>query len=192
TVMLAEYIRRNSPVGADKTIVLGYAQGHVGYLLSPEDWLLGGYEPSVTFWGPLEGEYLANRPIEMLPLALTPTREDGAAGGATKVATATITDDFEIDAPAMMAGTVPAEVPSVVWSRVGTPAQAQPAAQIPRISGVAPFVWIGDDPSTKTPRVQLQYEMSAGVYAPVARTSGRLVEDGEIVLAYTPNPLQRS
>ena len=45
----------------DKTIVVGYAQGHVGYMLRPEDWVLGGYEPSVTFWGPLEAEYIAEQ-----------------------------------------------------------------------------------------------------------------------------------
>ncbi len=192
TVILADYIRARSPVGADKTILLGYAQGHVGYLLSPEDWLLGGYESSVTFWGPLEGEYLANRLADLMPLAITPMREDGASGGANKVATATMTDDFEIDNPAMMAGTVPATVPPMVWARVGTPMQAQPAAQVERVSGIATFVWIGDDPSVKTPRVALQFETSTNVFSTVARASGRAVEDGEIVLAYTPQPLQRS
>src|SRR5690606_25380737 len=42
------------------------------------------------------------------------------------------------------------------------------------------------------PRVTLEYEMSTDTWAPVARRSGRLVEDAEIVLAYTPDPLQRS
>ena len=192
TVLLADYIRRGSPVGADKTILFGYAQGHVGYLLSPEDWVLGGYESSVTFWGPLEGEYLANKLIEMMPLAVTPIREDGAMAGATKVATSTMTDDFEIDVAATDAGSVPATVPSTIWSRVGVLAQAQPAAQIPRVSGIATFVWIGDDPSVKTPRVTLQFETSTNVFSTIARASGRPVEDSEVVLAYTPNPLQRS
>lgn len=192
TVPLANYIRANSPAGADKTIVVGYAQGHVGYLLSPEDWMLGGYEASITFAGPLEGEYIANKLIDLMPLAVTPTREDGAGGGTTKVATATITDDFEIDNPAMMAGTVPATVPTSVWSRVGSLASAQPAATIPRVSGVATFVWIGDDPSVKTPRVRLQYEETTNVWVDARRASGRYVEDSELVLAYTPDPLQRS
>ncbi len=192
TVILANYIRSKSPLGADHTILLGYSQGHVGYLLSPEDWLRGGYESSVTFWGPLEGEYLANELGDLLPLALTPEREDGAGGGATKVATSTMSDDFEIDNPAMMAGTVPATVPTTVWSRVGILTQAQPAAQVARVSGSATFVWIGDDPSVKTPRVSLQFETATNVFSTIARASGRAVEDSEIVLAYTPNPLQRS
>jgi neutral ceramidase len=192
TVMLADYIRAHSPVGEDKTILLGYSQGHVGYLLAPEDWLLGGYEASVTFWGPLEGEYLANQLAGLMPLAMTPMREDGTSGGATKVATQTIMDDFEIDDPAMMAGTVPATVPPQIWARTGTPAQAQPASTIPRVSGVATFVWIGDDPSVKTPHVTLERETSPDAFVPLVRKSGRPIEDGELVLAYTPQPLQRS
>ena len=192
TVMLKQYLIDHSPVPADHTILLGYAQGHVGYMLRPEDWLLGGYEPSITFWGPLEAEYIAERLVDLMPLALTPMREDAASAGATKVATATMVDDFEIDDPALQAGTVPATVPPMIWARTGTPAQAQPAAQIPRVAGIAQFVWIGDDPSAKTPHVTLEYDAGTDAWAPVARRSGRLVEDSEIVLAYTPDPLQRS
>ena len=184
TVMLATYIRDHSPVGPDKTIVLGYAQGHVGYMLTPEDWLTGGYEPSITFWGPLEGEYLAEQLAKLMPLATTPAREDAAAASADKMKLATMVDNLDIDDPAPMAGTVPATIPGTVWARTGTPAQAQPAAQVPRVAGIATFVWIGDDPSARTPRVTLQYEISAGTWAPVARRSCRLVVD----LKHSPEP----
>jgi neutral ceramidase len=191
-VLLADRIRELSPM-PDKTVVIGYAQGHIGYLLRPEDWVLGGYEPSVTFGGPLEAELVAEKLAKLLPLALTPMREDGTTDGTTRVASATITDNLEKDEPAMMRGTVPATVPSIVYSRIGTLASAQPPATIPRISGVATFAWIGDDPLTKTPHVTLQKETTtAGVYQDVTRRSGRTIEDMEIVLAYTPSPLQRS
>jgi len=190
SVLLANRVRELSPV-PDKTIVVGYAQGHIGYMLRPEDWVLGGYEPSVTFGGPLEAELVAERLAQLLPLALTPMREDGTTEGTTRVATATINDDLEKDEPAQMRGTVPATVPALVYARTGTPAQAQPAASIPRVSGIATFTFIGDDPLTKTPKVTLQKE-TGGVYANVTRRSGRPVEDMEIVLAYSPSPLQRS
>ena len=45
-------------MAADHTVLLGYSQGHVGYMLRPEDWMMGGYEPSVTFWGPLAAEHI--------------------------------------------------------------------------------------------------------------------------------------
>jgi hypothetical protein len=192
TVLLADYLRSNSPAPADHTILVSYAQGHMGYLLRPEDWLLGGYEPSVTFWGPLAAEYVGEQLLQLMPLALTPMREDASTASATRVATATVTDSLDKDDPAPMAGTIPATVPPDVWARTGHPAQAQPQASIPRVSGIATFVWIGDDPLVKTPHVQLQRETSPGVFAAVTRRSGRLVEDQEILLAYTPEPLQRS
>jgi len=194
SILIADLVREQSPAGADKTVVIGYAQGHVGYMLRPEDWVLGGYEPSVTFWGPLEAEYITEQLLAMMPLVQTPAREDGAAEGTTRVATATTTDDLVVDDPAPMAGTIPATVPDVTWSRTGKPGQAQPAATIPRVAGIATFTWIGDDPLAQTPRVTLQYEAipGSGVFAAVTRRSGRLVEDGEIVLAYTPSPLQRT
>ncbi|HSD85963.1 MAG TPA: hypothetical protein VLB44_00555 [Kofleriaceae bacterium] len=194
TVMLANYLRSKSPVGEDHTILVGYSQGHVGYMLRPEDWLKGGYEPSVTFWGPLEAEYIGERLLELLPLAMTPMREDASSASASRLAIATMDDQLEIDNPAAMAGTVPATLPSTIWARTGHPTQAQPAAQIPRVAGIATFVWIGDDPNVKTPHVVLQHETapSSGTYADVTRRSGRVVDDAEVVIAYTPDPLLRT
>jgi neutral ceramidase len=192
TVLLADYLRSKSPVPADHTILVSYSQGHMGYLLRPEDWLMGGYEPSVTFWGPLAAEYVGEQLLALMPQAMMPTRVDASTDSATRLATAAVTDSLDKDDPAPMAGTIPATVPANVWARTGHPAQAQPAATIPRVSGIATFVWIGDDPLVKTPHVQLEVETSPGVYAPVTRRSGRDVEDQDILLAYTPDPLQRS
>jgi hypothetical protein len=192
TVLLADYLRSKSPVPADHTILVSYAQGHMGYLLRPEDWLLGGYEPSVTFWGPLAAEAVGEQLIQLMPLAMTPMREDVSTTSATRVATATVIDMLDKDDPAPMAGTVPDTVPPDVWARTGRPAQAQPAATISRVSGIATFVWIGDDPLVKTPLVQLQAENTPGNFEPVLRRSGRPVEDQDILLAYTPEPLLRS
>jgi neutral ceramidase len=192
TVMLASYLRSKSPMPADKTILLGYAQGHVGYMLEPEDWLKGGYEPSITFWGPLESEYIANRLLELMPLAMTPAREDGTTASANRVTTPTMDDMLAIDDPAPNAGKIPATLPGTIWARSGHPTQAQPAAQIPRIAGIATFVWTGDDPQVRTPHVTLERETSPNVFAPVTRKSGRVVDDVEVTIAYTPDPLQRS
>jgi neutral ceramidase len=193
TVLLADYLRAHSPNPADHTILVGYAQGHVGYMLEPEDWMMGGYEPSVTFWGPLEAEYIANKVLALMPSAQLATRQDGSTASATRVAVATATDNLAVDDPAPMAGTVPATIPPDTWARTGTPAQAQPAATIPRVSGLAQFVWIGDDPITQTPHVTLEVETPAGsgTYVPAVRRSGRIVDDAEILVAYTPEPLQR-
>src|SRR4029078_9981267 len=88
--------------------------------------------------------------------------------------------------------TLPSTTTCVSGPRTGTPTVAQPAAQIERISGIATFTWIGDDPQVKTPHVTLQFEATPGNFTAVTRRSGRIVDDGEIVLAYTPSPLQRN
>ncbi|MEP6864220.1 MAG: hypothetical protein ABJE66_26610 [Deltaproteobacteria bacterium] len=191
TVMLATYMRTKSPVPADHTVLLGYSQGHMGYMLRPEDWMMGGYEPSITFWGPLAAERVGEQLIDLMGLVMTPQREDGTTAGTTRVAVPTISDGLDIDNPAPEAGTVPATVPVETWARTGTPATAQPDAQIQRISGIATFVFYGDDPQVKTPHVTLQYEASPGAYTDVTRKSGRVVEDQEVTKAYTPSPLQR-
>jgi neutral ceramidase len=190
SVMIADAVRARSPVADDHTIVVGYAQGHVGYILTPEDWVLGGYEPSVSFDGPLEGEHLVERLADLMPLATTAEREDGTVGGTTKLATARMADVFEIDDPAPMAGTVPAEVPEDAWVRSGTPVTAQPPATVPRVSGIATFVWMGDDPLVKTPEVHLQ-RLTGGNWTNLVRANGSEITDGELVRTYTPQPLRR-
>jgi neutral ceramidase len=190
SVMIADKVRAASPVPDDRTIVVGYAQGHVGYILQPEDWVRGGYEASISFNGPLEGEFLVERLAELMPLATTSEREDGGMGGATKLATARATDNFEIDDPAPLAGTVPDPVPVDTWMRAGTPTVAQPDPMVPRVSGLARFVWIGDDRLNRTPSVVLERQVGPQ-WVPVVRPSGAPVTDGEIVLSYTPQPLRR-
>ena len=191
--LLADRIRAASPAGAEHTAVIGYAQGHVGYLLHAEDWLRGGYEPSINLWGPLEGEYIAERALELARLASSPAR-DNAADGSTYWRP---TPPAPVPAPdpAPRAGTVPTELPATVFfpsvSRmVARPTRAQPDAMVPRL-GLARFAWIGEDPLSGTPRVTLQRERTAGRgdFADVTRRSGRPVQDGDLLVGWTPDPL---
>ncbi len=57
TAMYTEQFRRRaaSELGFEHIMAVGYAQDHEGYLLLPEDWLLGGYEADINVWGPLQG-----------------------------------------------------------------------------------------------------------------------------------------
>jgi hypothetical protein len=191
TVMLATYLRSKSPLDEAHTILVGYSQGHVGYMLRPEDWLMGGYEPSITFWGPLESEYIGEQLLQLMPLALMSTRQDGTTS-TQRLVSPVETDMLDVDDPAPMKGTIPATIPAEAWARTGHPTQAQPPAQIPRVSGIATFVWIGDDPQTRTPHVTLEVETTPNTFVPVTRKSSRIVDDAEVTIAYTPSPLQRS
>ncbi|HJL16646.1 MAG TPA: hypothetical protein RMH99_13370 [Sandaracinaceae bacterium LLY-WYZ-13_1] len=186
-----DYVQTLSPYPRERTFVLGYAQGHNGYLLTPEDWLQGGYEPSINSWGPLEGEYVAERLGELMQLAVTDAREDAAADGADRVVAQVMGDPVGVvpDA-APMAGTVPEAVPEDVYFRGGAhPASGQPDATVPRVTGVARFVWIGEDPLVGTPRVTLQREVE-GAWTPATRRSGRPVQDLDLIVVWTPLPLR--
>lgn len=190
-VLWAETLRARSPAPPAQTIVVGYAQGHVGYLLTAEDWLRGGFEPTINLWGPLEGEVILERLADLLALAWSDAREDAAAGGADRVVP-TRRDDAEVPAAdvAPLAGTVPAQVPAELYVLGdATVASAQPPAIVPRVTGVAHFVWIGEDPLAATPRVRLEREGAPGDFVPVTRRSGRAVEDLDLVLTWTPQPL---
>lgn len=188
-----DYVARNSPVPEENTFVIGYALGHNGYILTPEDWLQGGFEPTINSWGPLEGQYLAERVLEVMELAVTPEREDAAAGGADRVVAGTF-EDPRVPAPdaAPMAGTVPSTVPTEVYFRDRVQvAEAQPEATIERVDGVARFVWIGEDPLAGTPRVTLEREVE-GAFVPVRRRSGRAVQDLDLLMVWTPLPLEHT
>jgi neutral ceramidase len=193
SVLLADKIRAASPVDAVHTIAIGYSQGHIGYCLTAEDWLHGGYESSVTFGGPLEAEMVAEKLVALMPQAMAATRPDAAAAGTTRVVIPVPMDSFPQDNPAPQAGTVPATVSADLWMRGGRPATAQPPTTVPRVTGLATFVWQGDDPLTKTPIVMLQKETSpgSGTYNFVLRNSGRIVIDGDLILTYAPSPLIR-
>lgn len=183
-------VAERSPFPVERTFVIGYALGHNGYLLMPEDWVLGGYEPSINSWGPLEGEHLAEGIVELMRLAATDAREDAAAGGADGVVAGPL-DDRGVPAPdaAPLAGTVPATVPDEVYLRNGVHvASAEPASPVERVSGIARFVWIGEDPTSGTPRVTLEREVG-GAFEPVRRRSGRAVEDLDLIVVWTPIPL---
>jgi neutral ceramidase len=196
--ILVDHVRDTSPFPADHTIVLGYSQGHIGYMLTPEDWLRAGYEPTINMWGPLEGEYVADHAVALARLAATPMREDGAMGGTDRYHTPehdqSLTGTPPVPAPdaAPMAGSVPGTIPPTVYAR-NQPmlTSAQPPATVHRLE-TARFVWIGEDPMAGTPHVTLQRETSPGVFEDVARRSGRPVRDQDFLLTWTPDPLRRN
>ena len=188
-VALAEHLRTLSPMPAERTIVVGYAQNHGGYLLRPEDWLTGGYEPTITFWGPLEGEYIVEQLAGLMALAVTPEREDGNEGGIAHTVTPNIVDDFPPDILDGTPGEIPSPLPAYLLTRMLRPVtSAQPAPTVRRLESVF-FTWIGEDPFDGTPRVFIEREVSAGTWEILTRRSGRPVQDGDLVLTHTPDPI---
>ena len=126
-------------------------------------------------------------------LVMTPEREDGTTAGTTRVAVPTVDDGLDDRQPRTERGhdSHDGACRDVVAHRhAGASAtrRANPADQRRRdvhVDRRRPA-------ACKTPHVTLQAEVSPGVYADVTRKSGRVVEDQEIVIAYTPSPLQRT
>lgn len=188
--LLRDHLQTLSPIPPERTIIVGYAQDHGGYLLRPEDWLSGGYEPSISFWGPLEGEYIAEQVAALMVLAMTPERENGNAGGIDHAVVPRPVDNIPLD-DAPDAGTVPTTLPSYLLAhRFQTITSVQPAATVERLENVF-FTWIGDDPLRGTARITIQREVAPGAWEDLVRRSGRLVQDGEILLTWTPDPIFR-
>lgn len=185
---LVNHLRELSPMPAERTIVVGYAQNHGGYLLRPEDWLAGGYEPSISFWGPLEGEYITEQLAKLMVLATTAEREDGNADGIAHTITPEIVDDIPRDVLAGTPGTVPSALPPYILTRLLRPLTDAQPNDVRRLENVF-FTWIGEDPMDGTPRVFLQHESATGTWEDVVRRSGRPVQDGDLVLTWTPDPI---
>lgn len=183
-------------VPADHMIVVGYAQDHHGYLLTAEDWLAKGYEPTITFWGPLDGEQIMERAIDLVGPATTAAREDTATGS-THVRVPPATDFALTTDQAGTPGTVPTTLPSYLATRrmrldgttisSNTPANVAANAQIERLESVF-FTWVGENPTRGTPIVTIEHEVD-GSFVPLLRRSGRPVHDGDFLLTWTPDPL---
>jgi neutral ceramidase len=191
TAPYTAYLRGRSPAGPERTLVLGYAQDYIGYVLTAEDWLEGGYEPSLNVWGPLEGEMVLDGILEAAALAWTPELEDPEKD-TSRVASFPFPDLPPLTPLATTDhGTVPSSLPSTLFlpDTLVVPTSAQPDATVPRAIGVARFVWLGGDPAVDYPRVQLERETSPGTFEPIA---GATSDDGIIVLTYTPDPLDAS
>jgi neutral ceramidase len=191
--LLADRVRALSPAPADRTVVVGYANSHMGYVLTAEDWLRAGYEPGLNFWGPLEGEHIAEEAVALARLAFTPQREDTGSGTTRWVAPTP--DALPPTEASARAGAVPDAVPREVYARRfpdWTTVGAQPPERVARLGG-ARFTWIGEDPRAGTPVVRVEAEAAPGSdrWSPLRRRSGREVRDGDLLVTWTPVPLQR-
>ena len=186
-------------LGFERSALVGYAQDHEGYLMTAEDWLDGGYEPFISFWGPLLGDYMLDTFVRMSEGLLTSTLdEDDPFGifGPTDYEEWTIeshTVDLTPDA-----GTLLEESPEYLYTPLLSEDELDdgvvPDLVIPetveRVGGMVQIAWKGGDPAVDLPRVELERE-DDGVWSPVLTEAGRVVSDdfGDILLAHTPDPL---
>ena len=196
TSVYTEQFRRRAEaeLSMTHTIPIGYAQDHQGYLLTPEDWLLGGYEPNINVWGPLQGEHIMEGLLSSASEVLTTAElepglppEQNPDPVYPDAPLPTVAPDVTADA-----GTALTTLPSYVLIPLpGLAPQLVPPTQVRRVQDVVQFLWEGGDPAVDLPLVYLEMQDGGGSWQQVLTAAGRPVSSPmhDILLATTPNPL---
>ena len=200
-----EMVRRRvaDELGYESIIVTGYSQDHEGYLLIAEDWLMGGYEPNIGLWGPLQGDWVIEQSLEMSQALLTDEIEPQNPDGMW---------DFTEWGPWEMpehspdatpdAGTVITEAPEYLYCPLFSEDEQQDEGmnpdlawqdQVQRVSGLVSLAWLGGDPAVDIPRVVLEVQSGAD-WVEVTTHAGRPLDSAlpDFLLSHTPYPLKPS
>jgi neutral ceramidase len=196
TAVYTETFRRRvvAELGIPVGIPVGYSQDHQGYLLTTEDWLLGGYEPNINIWGPLQGEHVLEHLLSiggswLITEPVEPMDPEGIYGRVSY---------YEEALPALEpdltpeAGTLVETLPEDFYTPLSMVAPlVRPPAQVRRLQDSAQLVWEGGDPGVDLPEVILERLDDGGEWVEVLTPSGRPVSDAlpDILLANTPDPL---
>lgn len=208
TSMYTEQYRRRAAAetGHTNTMMVSYSQDHEGYLLIPEDWLMGEYEADIVVWGPLQGEHIMEGNLQLVDEVLNnDVHEDPDPLGyyartsypdkplPVEAPDQTANAGTEITEPPPWAdslGTVDGE--DLVW--VYTPLDIEPVlgipAQVPRGQHLVQFAWYGGDPGVDNPTVLVERN-EGGTWTPIKTRAGRTISDAmpDVLVTTTPYPL---
>ncbi|MCO4747955.1 MAG: neutral/alkaline non-lysosomal ceramidase N-terminal domain-containing protein [Proteobacteria bacterium] len=197
TSMFAQQWRRRASTELDYTFPLpiGYAQDHEGYFLIPEDWLMGGYEPNINLWGPLQGEHVMEGVLTYAEDILgTDVHDDPDPVGyfspteyRDRALPTDMIPDMAPDAGTRLTNTTR---PEYLWTPLEHTDLDQ-TAQIERVTGRVELAWIGGDPMVDIPLVTLQRDNN-GTWETVTTHAGRPVTEAltDVLLTHTPFPLK--
>lgn len=196
TGMYGEQFRRRAHAELDHphALLVGYAQDHEGYLMIPEDWLLGGYEPNINVWGPLQAEHIMEGVLDMSAAFLGNGLHDRPQVGSAFIPTRYPDRDLiplRPD-PTPTAGTpilhAPTEPP--LWTPESIPVDLSIPAAVPRVQHLVQFAWEGGDARVDLPVVTIE-RLSGESWEPVLTRSGRPITDAfhDIIMSWSPDPL---
>lgn len=192
--------RVKDELGIESAMMVGYSQDHEGYLLIPEDWLMGGYEPDIGVWGPLEAEHIMEGVLAYSKelLLTTDVREDpdplGLYGPTTypEEPPSLLRPDPTPDAGARI--TTP---PAYLWTPFLGDEETAPSAaeltvpsEVHRVQGMVQIAWEGGDPMVDSPKVVLERH-EGDDWVAVTTPAGRVIDEGrhDILLGHTETPL---
>lgn len=195
TAMYNEQWRRRveAELGYKQPLMISYSQDHEGYLLIPEDWLLGEYEADITVWGPLEGEHIMEGVLTVADEILsTDVHEDPDPHGhfaPTTYERKPLPTAQPDETPG--AGTLLDAVPPYLWTPLDLIPDLEIPPEVPRVQGLVQIAWEGGDPGVDSPEVTIE-RLVDGTWEPLRTRAGRLITEGypDILLAYTPDPLR--
>jgi len=198
TLLTLRAKRYVTDLGYDAAFVVGYAMDHEGYLLTVEDWVLGGYETSINVWGPLQGEYLLEGALELAQRGLNGHQIRTDDLGIKAPDYHSISLGFEplpdLDTATPNAGRVVSELPEnpVLLPLNMDPDQILPLATsdpVRVLSDVYAGTFEGGDVGIDSPRVHLERAVD-GDFAPVIGLDGLVIDsDGPgVLLGYSPTP----
>ena len=161
--------------GAADALVLGYAQDHDGYLLLDQDWLSGGYEPTISFWGWRFGAFITAQSADLFHQLRT-----------GKALAELLPSPKPVD---------PAPLPYTPEPGASSTVEPAVIADVPTRAerlGELRFSFHGGDPALGTPAVRLQRQEGSG-FADVVVNGWIPVdaERGEIPLTYAAEPAHK-
>jgi len=189
--------RAEDSLGITTAIPIGYSQDHEGYLLITEDWLLGGYEPNINIWGPLQGEYILEHVLDMSgTLLLTNDVAEPMDPGGRYTNSVYNLEVLPPQPPeeTPTAGTLVDTLPEYLWTPLDDvlTTALDVDDEVPRVQGIAQLVWEGGDPGVDTPVVVLErFDDALGDWVEATTAVGMPVTDAlpDILLSHTPDPL---
>lgn len=123
----------------------GYAQDHQFYLLEPDDWFRGGYEASMSSWGPMIGRYLSEQTLLAMEALLKDT--EMASTQLKPTWWPNTIDDLRL---------IPDEAPTVAQI-VSHPASVIQRGELIKVK------WVGGDPAVDLPQVSLVHASTGEV-----------------------------
>ena len=194
TAMYTEMWRRRieGQYGFPHAMIVGYSQDEEGYQLLPEDWLVGGYEPDISIWGPLAAESVQETLIEGVgTILMDEVHQDADPKGLypwteyTVKALPTLAPDLTPDAGTRV--TTPLEN---MYTPIGIGLDLAIPAEVPRVQGMVQFAWQGGDPAVDLPHVTIEHLVGADWVA-LTTHAGRVIDTAshDVLLVWTPAPL---
>ncbi|MEC7988048.1 MAG: neutral/alkaline non-lysosomal ceramidase N-terminal domain-containing protein [Myxococcota bacterium] len=194
TSLFANQFRRRakSEVGFETVMTVGYSQDHEGYLLIPEDWLVGGEEPNISLWGPLQGEYIMENSLQMTEEHLTTPVLEPQDPDDKWQPTSYPQRDLPTLAPdeTPTAGIALTEIPEYIYNYFDIELALSPPSTVRRGQDIVQFMWEGGDPGVDSPNIILE-RSNNGVWEEVTLDSGHVVDETrpDIIFTLTPSPL---